>query len=418
MTLTNACPLGRWIAGLSSVCVLMLYILFPVPVHAQDLEDQYVPYLAVGTGVSGSLLLYNATDPHNLVLLSSQPGVGNTIRSLRFSPDNRLLGLGSDTGFVYLYGLDDPRNITLLAERQDVKEGALWVYDLDFHPGGRWMATASDDACLRLYDVSTPRNITLVDTRPGSHGSLWSLDFSPDGTLLAAGSGEGYLTLYTISDAGKLVQRTERKVGSGEVWSLGFSPDNQHLAAGLDGQLSLLGRLGTHNITLLDRQPMGSQISSVRFSPDARLLASGSTSGNLTLFNIGKDERLESLGSHVQLYNILTSLAFSANSRWLATGSDNDAYLYQVGDAGNLTVITHFDEGGEVMLSVDFSHDPARNDSVVPGEPPSSLPVTTGPSTPAINPVTGVSAAGGLKEISGVLSLLLLGAFVASSVGF
>ena len=77
-----------------------------------------------------------------------------------------------------------------------------------------------------------------------------------------------------------------------------------------------------------------STVSSVVFSPDGRMLASGSFDYSLRLWNVGNKKELRVLNGHT---SVVTSVAFSLNSQILASGSwDNTVRLWDVASGAEL----------------------------------------------------------------------------------
>jgi WD40 repeat protein len=207
-----------------------------------------------------------------------------------------------------------------------------WVESVAFSPDGRLLAS-NYLGQIRLWEVATG---SLVRSLSGHTSSVTSVAFSPDGRLLASGSGYGDNTIKLWEVATGREVRTLS--GPGGVTSVAFSPDGRLLASGFCGFLEVPGGCVRGEIKLWDvasgrevRTLTGHTfyVRSVAFSPDGRLLASGSCSkysspsgyciqGDIKLWEVASGSEVRTLTGHEDWVN---SVAFSPDGRLLASGS-------------------------------------------------------------------------------------------------
>ncbi|MGV9386639.1 nSTAND1 domain-containing NTPase [Nonomuraea sp. NPDC003707] len=306
------------------------------------------------TDEARAALLARLHTPLRAVLPNPESGVW----SVAFSPDGRILAAASTPdalgnegrGKVQLWDVATRRQIGTLAD----PDGE--VYSVAFSPDGRVLATTSSGASItrgsrsktelnsvvRLWDVATRRQIgTLADP----DGDVYSVAFSPDGRTLAStsigpgtgdGRGEGKVRLWDLA--------TRRQIGAplidpdGEVTSVAFSPDGRLLASG-GGYISernkkvwgrvLLWNVATHRRSGAPLREPNGEVTSVAFSPDGRTLASGSAP-DIIRDGTGKI-RLWDVSTHRQIADPLaepdggvSSVAFSRDGRTLASASASD----------------------------------------------------------------------------------------------
>jgi WD40 repeat protein len=107
------------------------------------------------------------------------PGDDEHQESVAFSPDNRLLAVGTWEGTVRLLEMPSGRQTGLLVGHKRAVDA------LAFSPDGRTLATVSDDSSIRLWHVATQREVAQFQEL-GDNMEEFVLAFSPDGRVLAA----------------------------------------------------------------------------------------------------------------------------------------------------------------------------------------------------------------------------------------
>ncbi|KAJ7443875.1 WD40-repeat-containing domain protein, partial [Mycena latifolia] len=219
------------------------------------------------------------------------------IRSVRFSPDGRLLATGAEDKIVRIWDIAKKRILRVFEGHTQE------IYALDFSRDGRRLVSGSGDRTARVWDVESGACVVLsVDDAPGA-----SVNNTPSGgaatqganlTQGAGGAGPGG------GDAG--------------VTSVAISPDGRHVAA---GSLDTLVRLWDASTGALVERLRGHRDSvySVVFTPDGRGIVSGSLDRTLKMWDDGGGERC--LVNFVGHKDYVLSVAVSHDGQWVVSGS-------------------------------------------------------------------------------------------------
>jgi WD40 repeat protein len=135
------------------------------------------------------------------------------------------------------------------------------------------------------------------------------------------------------------------------VTSVSFSPDGRLLASGSYDNTIKLWRVADGSLVRTLTGHTG-YVTSVSFSPDGRLLASGSDDNTIKLWRVADGSLVRTLTGHA---NRVWSVSFSPDGRLLASGSDDHTIkLWRVSDGLEVRTLTGHTDG---VWSVSFSPD-------------------------------------------------------------
>ncbi|MFN0129954.1 MAG: protein kinase domain-containing protein [Verrucomicrobiales bacterium] len=107
------------------------------------------------------------------------------LRALTFSPDGRLLAVGTGNGAdsaIRLWDTENGREVAAL------KGHRSQISSLVFWPDGRTLASASEDRTIRLWDVKGERQEAIFR---GHRSAVRSLGLMPDGSILLSAGADG-----------------------------------------------------------------------------------------------------------------------------------------------------------------------------------------------------------------------------------
>jgi WD40 repeat protein len=197
----------------------------------------------------------------------------SNVKAMAVSPDSRLFPTGTVEGKVQVWEAASGRRVCGITHQEEVRA-------LAFSPDGRWIASGEGcppySACPARVLVSSCSDGSKISAMTLEDG-LRGLAFSPDGHWLVTGSSDGIIALWDPRN-GTVIRRID--IGKNAVNVLLFSPDGRWLAAGLtagpEGTISGLAQVwdaitGKEVARMADDWP----VETIAISADSRWLATG-----------------------------------------------------------------------------------------------------------------------------------------------
>jgi WD40 repeat protein len=272
----------------------------------------------------------------------------DSVRSISYSPNGKILASAGNDKMVKLWDVKSGRKLrTLSGHQKDVNS-------VSYSPNGKTLASASDDQTIKLWDaVSGSELRTLRGHRGGitkiSYSSdsktlasssldktikLWDIEtgheirtlnghkkfvtnvrFSPNKRILASTSGDNTMKLWDVESGHAIRTLTHNQY----ILDFSYSPDGKILAS-TNGNLIKLWDIESGNeIRILAGHQ--DNIWSVNYSPDGRILVSGSEDKMIRFWDTASGRELLSLAGHQDTVN---SVIFSPDGKTIASASDDD----------------------------------------------------------------------------------------------
>jgi WD40 repeat protein/predicted Ser/Thr protein kinase/Flp pilus assembly protein TadD len=306
--------------------------------------------LAVGTP-EGDVVLWQSETGAQIAEIA----LGHGIPSLAWNGAGSLLFAGDVGQNITVLGLDakgawQKASCTALPG----KNNQIVVLAVD--PASGRLLSSSLDRILRLWQVNQNRELELVGPWSGADGQVVSLAFSPDGERFATvDQSDGQVKVWDAQvprAAGPLPAHL-----TGGLVDLTYSPDGKYLATGR--HQSVIEKIGGSEaqgwapvvelcdpasgkvlweVTRGKRSHIGSRLARVAFSPDSRRLAAlddSESPGTLQLWDVASRKKLyqiEKAGEH---------LLFSPDGRWLVTMIQQDGSVHFWDAATGKHAFTH-----------------------------------------------------------------------------
>jgi WD40 repeat protein len=283
-------------------------------VFARNDRELVCASLAAGSAVATSEPR-STTNARLLTYFDANPAL-----SLAFSPDGKILALGTWQGIVKVLDLSTGQDLPAPAPHKD------WLCAVAFSPDGKLLVSAGGSEFkpernggktsgqVKLWDVAAAKELGELT---GHLSKVFSAVFSPDGQILATGGADQTVRLWNVAT------RKQQSVLQGHadaVWSVAFSPDGKTIAsASADRTVKLWDAIsGEERVTFRGHED---EVRCVALSPDGKTMATGSADWTVRLWDLSTQKQRAVLKGH---QGGVQCLAFSSDSRTVATGSADD----------------------------------------------------------------------------------------------
>jgi len=277
--------------------------------------------ILIASAHGNSIYVWDTATGMAFAMLDEHP---DSIKTLALSPDSTKLATAGGDWIVRVWEVHTGKYLYSLTGHLSA------VNAVAFSPDGKILASAGSS--LRLWDANTG---ALLHANNNDLGSISKIVFTPDGNTLATGGGWSRTAHLWDVKTGTLQKNL--KGHTGEIRDIAFSPDSRTLVTASSDKTMRLWDVNTgieqkqlptaedkfNPLMGADRMHQllaRDDAHTLKFSKDGTRLISGSTDGNLHLWDVvtGRYELSVSLGEHTIGWS--GGLAFSEDSKYLASG--------------------------------------------------------------------------------------------------
>ncbi len=281
--------------------------------------------------------------------------VGPRVNSVAFAPDGKTIAASAKWDqTARLWDTDSGALKARLEGHMDQ------VSSVAFAPDGKTIASASDDGTVRLWEADSGAPKT---TLKGHTAFVRSVAFAPDGKTIASASRDQTVRLWEADSGAPMTTLKGHKHGFSSV---AFAPDGKTIAAAAIGHETWLWEADTvatfgHEIWLWEAdsgtrkailEGHTDEITSMRFSPDGKTIASASRDQTVRLWEADSGTRKAILEGHNRGW--FFSATFSPDGKTIATTNRTDVFLWDTDSGTRKTTLEgHMDQVYLVVFAPD-----------------------------------------------------------------
>ena len=276
----------------------------------------------------------------------------NGIAALAFSPDGRTLVSGSTDGTIRFWDIETetPLDNLITGHIQSIKAAT-------FFQNSSTLVSAAFNGEITFWDMDTAQKSTVQNS--GHRDWYSAVAFSPDGTKLVSAAADGTVVFagfpagFSATKPDNLIRLTDVSTGD-ELATLQRAATLQRGSSELtfspDDRTKTVATVNTLDIRLWNTEtgdelviPVNDDLKpgfrgnlpvvwALAFSPDGRWFVSGTTEGEIRMWDVATGEALTVFAEPTEQENLghISALAFSPDRALLAACSKRQLHLWDV----------------------------------------------------------------------------------------
>ena len=271
------------------------------------------------------------------------------VREARFTPSGDFLVVNADDFNIWKIPADQVSKIKDGTKGESILIAKSLTYETEISPDSKWVAVVE----LDTEDTQKNRG-TLVsmdgkkETALEHGGEVTDVDFTNNSSLVATSGVDGKIWFWDAQSGQKQFELDN----ADSVNSIAISPTGTLVAAGMHDKIKVWDF--SKRELVADGLNQSGDIVTVAFSPDGKMLATGSSEGTAILWKVDGNTFTQLGETLITTAARRMLLAFSPDKRWLAGGALGFAYLWDTATVQEFARIPH---GSNPVTSVSFTND-------------------------------------------------------------
>ncbi len=269
-------------------------------------------------------ILASGSEDHSIRLWDVQSGqcvkilpkAGARVRRVTWSPDGKILATGSSDKSIRLW---DGQTSELI---RTLSVSSTWVNSLVWSPDGQTLASGGDRK-IKIWNTFTGE---CLRTLQGHQDHIWGLHWAGDSKTLISGSHDRTVRFWEpqLGQCRRIMQGYIALISS-----VAWNPDGNKIASCSADSTVRIWELETGQCTTTLTGHQG-WVFSVSWSPTEPAIASSSADGTIKLWNVDTGQCFRTLYGH---RSWVWSVAWSPDGKMLASGSSTNDLTARVWNA-------------------------------------------------------------------------------------
>jgi WD40 repeat protein/DNA-binding XRE family transcriptional regulator len=233
------------------------------------------------------------------------------VSTVAIFPDGMYVLTGGSDGIIRLWDVESGEEIRQFLGHTGPISGSI------FSPDSKSILTSSADKTARLWNLTTGKELHKFT---GHDDRLTGVVYAPDGKTILTTSLDGTTRLWDAT--------TGQEIRNFTGYIAAFSPDGQYMVTVEESGVVRILNIQTEQEILQFTHDHASGLNSIRFSPDGKLILTGSIDGTAALWDSLDGKSLQHYFGHS---GSIVNVAFSPDGNYIFTASgDGTARLWNL----------------------------------------------------------------------------------------